>query len=423
MIYYFIGIKGAGMSALALILNDLGESVLGSDVEEYYITEEPLLERNIEILNFNINNLREDYTYIIGNAFLKHFETIYIKEMKFRHFLYQDFINEYFNDSYRKIAVSGTHGKTTTTKIISDMFKASNQKINTLIGDGTGFGSKDNKTILFEACEYRKHFLSYSPDILVITNIELDHVDYFKDEEEVVSTFQSLAEKSRLVIYNGDCPNCQKLDVHEKITFGKSSQSNCQYHILDDTEGYHVRIDFLGKTTFFKLPFYGIYMIENFLAAYIVARINGIETKFINEMLNDFQMPKRRMSEYNLPGNKLLIDDYAHHPKEIEVTLKAIKRKYPEHQLYTIFQPHTYSRFKHFYQEILKALAVSDIFYITEPFSSARNDSKNNKLIPKSLKFDSKYIPEILGKEDSIIVFMGAGDINNLLYESMKKFS
>lgn len=411
------------MSALALILNDLGENVLGSDVEDYYLTEEALLENNIEILNFNINNLKKDYTYIIGNAFLKHFETVFVKEMKYRYFIYQDFINEYFDESFRKIAVSGTHGKTTTTKIISDIFKTSGQKINTLIGDGTGFGNKDNKTLLFEACEYRKHFLSYSPDILVITNIELDHVDYFKSEEEVIQTFKELTEKSRLVIYNEDCPNCRKLDIHEKITFGKSPNSNCQYRILDDTEGFHIRIDFLGKTTFFKLPFYGIYMIENFLAAYVVARINGVETKFINEMLDEFQMPKRRMTEYNLTENRLLIDDYAHHPKEVEVTLKAIRRKYPDKKIYTIFQPHTYSRFKHFHQEILDSLAISDTFFITEPFSSARNDFKSDKLISEKIKFAPERISEILEKDDCIIVFMGAGDINNLLYETMKKFS
>ena len=157
------------MSALACMLYDLGHEVIGSDVSKNFGFEEGLQKRNIKVLEFNDNNIKPEYVYIIGNAYKEDF--IEVKEIKkhgYEYYYYHDFISKL--DGFH-IAISGTHGKSTTTKMIVDML--SEEPISYIIGTGEGKGKKDYKYLIYEACEYQDHFLAYHPDILVINNIEL----------------------------------------------------------------------------------------------------------------------------------------------------------------------------------------------------------------------------------------------------------
>ncbi|MBQ1567901.1 MAG: UDP-N-acetylmuramate--alanine ligase, partial [Erysipelotrichaceae bacterium] len=177
--YYFIGIKGTGMASLAVMLHDLGNEVCGSDQPKHFFTEDELVKRNITILPFDENNIKPEYTVIIGNAFLEDFPEVIRARKLCRCYRYHEFLGELMKN-YKSISICGSHGKTTTTtmaKTVVGRFKNTGY----LIGDGEGYLSKDSEYLCVESDEFRRHFISYYPEYAIITNIEIDHVDYFKD--------------------------------------------------------------------------------------------------------------------------------------------------------------------------------------------------------------------------------------------------
>lgn len=191
-IYHFIGIKGTGMSALAQILHDSGEAVQGSDLEKYFFTEEALREKNITILPFDENNITEGLTIIAGNAFNDDHEEIKkAKELGLEFYRYHEFLGEWLT-RFMSVAVTGAHGKTSTTGLLAHALKQ-NIPTSFLIGDGTGCGHPKSEYFVFEACEYRRHFLAYKPDYAIMTNVDFDHPDYFRSIEDVFDAFQSMA--------------------------------------------------------------------------------------------------------------------------------------------------------------------------------------------------------------------------------------
>ena len=187
--YYFVGIKGTGMSALALCINDIKETVIGSDNNMFYFTEERLKEKNIEILTFNKNNISryKDHIFIIGHSYneTNNEEVKEIFDNNYEYYYYSDFINHYFKNI--KIGISGTHGKTTTTTLTKTLFDFN--QVSYIIGDGNGKGKKNSKYLIFEACEYYQHFLNYDYEYLIINNIDYDHPDYFKSFNDYQISF------------------------------------------------------------------------------------------------------------------------------------------------------------------------------------------------------------------------------------------
>src|SRR5699024_10119624 len=189
-IYHFIGIKGTGMSALAHILYDSGIKVQGSDVENYFFTEDALNEKNIPILPFSKDNIKEGLTIIAGNAFTEdHVEIQAAKELGLTFYKYHEFLAEWLQ-KFTSIAITGSHGKTSTTGLLSHVLSA-HYPVSYLIGDGTGKGHVESDYFVFEACEYKRHFLHYSPDYAIMVNIDFDHPDYFSNINDVFDAFQS----------------------------------------------------------------------------------------------------------------------------------------------------------------------------------------------------------------------------------------
>ena len=222
MTYYIIGIKGNGCSSLACFLKDLGYIVHGSDVKDYFITEEALRDKEIPIYEYKEDNIDGKDIYIIGHSTVNNIETKKVLKNDYVHYCYNEFIN---NIKYKKkIAVSGTHGKTTTTKLLVHML--SNIKPSYIIGDGEGYGNIHSKELVFEACEYKNHFHAYYPEILIINNIELDHPDFFKSTKQLIKSFQQAASQSTYLIINGDDKNCKKIKHKNKITFGFNNDNN-----------------------------------------------------------------------------------------------------------------------------------------------------------------------------------------------------
>lgn len=419
MIYYFIGIKGSGMSALAQVMHDLGYKVTGSDKPDHFFTEAELLKKGIEILEFNPDNIKKGMIIVQGNAFNDDFpEVKKAKELKLTIYTYQEMIDELTKDT-KLIAVSGCHGKTTTTTMLSQLFK--NVGINYLIGDGTGYSDKGNKYFALEACEFKRHFLSYHPYYSIVTNVELDHTDYYKDLNDVIDAFNSFINKARkAVIMCGDDANVRKLSTKKlKIYYGFNDNNDVvakNIKINNDTTTIDVYINNELYDTY-TLPFVGNHLILNFLAVICVCYLEKIDKKQIKENSLKIEHAKRRFIEEKFMSN-ILIDDYAHHPTEVKVTIEAAKSKYPDKYVVAIFKAHTKSRVKYFYKEFADALNIADKAYVMdigEDRIEVGYDDVDANWIINNLKngehIDFDEANKLLQYKNSVLIFMSSKDI------------
>lgn len=411
--YYLIGIKGTGMSALALSLKGQGYEVVGSDVQEVFFTDEALNENKIPIFIFNEDNIKGDYIYIISAAYDYHnVEVKKIINEKYKYYYYHDFIDQHYHGV--RIGVSGTHGKTTTTRMLSHFLDEGN--ICSIIGDGEGIGTKNYDYFLFEACEYKNNFLHLNYDYLIINNIDFDHPDFFPDLQTTIKSFQKVANKSKVIIINGDDENCQKIIHPHKYTFGKSV-NNDLYYIVEEVleKGYKVKIFFKNEEHRYYLPFLGEHMIYNFLSSLLAYYL--LQKNFnIQEKLITYKNPRRRMEEYYYYTN-IIIDDYAHHPTEIKACLKGIKLKYPDKKIIVFFEPHTYTRTLALGESFLNAFHDVDELYLAKTFTSKREkysrvlEKEVIKMFPKAQRYNIGLLKKIKNYENTVIVFMGAGNI------------
>ena len=361
--HFFIGIKGTGMSALATLLNDAGYNVLGSDTEDFVFTQRDLQEKQIEMLPFNKDNIKDDMVVIIGNSFYDdHEEVIAAKaNPSIETYTYHGYLGK-FIEGYSSIAVSGSHGKTTTTSMISDMLSL-NGPSGHLIGDGRGAIDSDSQSIVIEACEYKRHFLSYVADYGIITNLEWDHVDYYKEEADYWLAFEQFANqiKDTVLIY-GDDNDVDKLNIQTKILYyGESEKNDIRaINIEESSEGSQFDViylnEFIGR---FNIKLIGRHMLHNALAAIGIGKLKGLSNEQINAGLNNYQGARRRFEILEI-GESVVIDDYAHHPTEIDLTIKAAKIKYPNHKLVAIYHPDRIARLQTFANEFILALKQAD---------------------------------------------------------------
>ncbi|MEC1177535.1 UDP-N-acetylmuramate--L-alanine ligase [Metasolibacillus meyeri] len=418
--YHFTGIKGSGMSPLAQILFDSGEQVQGSDVEKYYFTEKPLHDRGITILPFNADNIELDMTVIAGNAFPDdHPELIRAREMGVEVIRYHKFLGDYSN-RYTSIAITGSHGKTSTTGLMSHVV-GGYMPTSFLIGDGTGAGTENAKYFVMEACEYRRHFLAYNPDYAVMTNIDFDHPDYFTSVEDVFDAFQSLAmQVKKAIIACGDDEQLQRIQAQVPVVYYGFDAENdfAARNVVKTTEGtefdVYVRNEFYSK---FFIPQYGDHAVLNALAVISLCHYEGIPTDVIQGRLDTYAGVKRRFTE-TIIGNTVLVDDYAHHPTEIAATLQAARQKYPEREIVAVFQPHTFTRTQTFLQQFADSLKGADAVYLCDIFGSAREQlgaltiDALAQLVEGSQVLQLDTIHQLKQHEGAVLLFMGAGDVN-----------
>lgn len=416
--YHFIGIKGTGMSALAHILHDTGKTVKGSDIDKYFFTEDGLKEKNIEILPFSADNITGNDIIISGNAFSdNHIEIKKAQEMGVEFYRYHEFLGDWAN-KYTSVAVTGSHGKTSTTGLLAHVLEES-MPISYLIGDGTGKGHKDAEYFVFEACEYKRHFLSYYPDYAIMTNVDFDHPDYFKDVDDVFDAFQEMADQVRKgIIACGDDEYLHKLETRVPIVYYGLSESNDfqAQNIVETDEG--TQFDVFVRNTYFEtffIPMYGNHHILNALSVIAFCDYEGMEST-IMQNLTTFGGVKRRFSEHEF-GSQIIIDDYAHHPIEVTATIDSVRKKYPNKEVVAIFQPHTYTRTAMFLNDFATSLKAADHIYLCDIFSSAREESGDLTvqdlidLVPGSHFLDLEDVSELGKYEDAVLIFMGAGDI------------
>jgi UDP-N-acetylmuramate--alanine ligase len=418
-IYHFVGIKGAGMSALAQVLHDMKYEVQGSDVEKRFFTQLALEQSGIKILPFQKENIAPGMTIIAGNAYPDTHEEIQeAMKLGLPIVRYHRFLGD-FMQNFTNVAVTGAHGKTSTTGLLAHVMEGA-KPTSFLIGDGTGKGVQGSEYFVFEACEYRRHFLSYFPDYAIMTNIDFDHPDYFANVEDVFSAFQEMAlQVNKGIIACGDDEQLQKIQAKVPVLFyGFGEENDFQArNVNKTTEG--TTFDVFVRNTFFKtfsIPTYGNHNILNSLAVIALCHYEGLDAQTVYDQLLTFQGVKRRFTEKQI-GSKIIIDDYAHHPTEIKVTIEAARQKYPDREIVTVFQPHTYTRPQTFLDDFAESLNQADKVYLCEIFGSARENHGKLSIEDLQAKIDDASIlleentRDLNKHENSVIIFMGAGDI------------
>ncbi|MCF6138306.1 UDP-N-acetylmuramate--L-alanine ligase [Pseudalkalibacillus berkeleyi] len=417
--YHFVGIKGTGMSPLAQILHDMKFSIQGSDIEKYIFTQQALEERNISVLPFQADNINPDQVVIAGNAFPdEHEEVAKANELGLPVYRYHHFLGEFIK-KFTSVAVTGSHGKTSTTGLLAHVLGAAHPT-SFLIGDGSGKGVEDSEYFVFEACEYRRHFLSYEPSYAIMTNIDFDHPDYFKDVNDVFDAFQSMAmQVQKGIIACGDDSYLQQIQANVPVLFYGLNENN-------DFQARNIKVNENG-TTFdvfirnsfhetFSIPGYGTHHVLNALSVIALCHYEEVDVTILKEQLKTFKGVKRRFTE-KFVGQQVLIDDYAHHPTEIKATIESAKQKYPDKEVVAIFQPHTYTRTQTFLDEFADSLGRADQVYLCDIFGSARENAGNLSIdnlqerIENSHKISEETIDLLSKHTNSVLLFMGAGDI------------
>ncbi|MEG2440621.1 MAG: UDP-N-acetylmuramate--L-alanine ligase [Acetivibrio sp.] len=438
---HFMGIGGISMSGFAELLHTMGFTISGSDNKKSEITTH-LETLGIPILYAQVSsNITPGIDLVVYTAAIHadNPEFIAAKERKIPMMDRAEMIGQIMKNYESAIAVSGTHGKTTTTSMISHIMLSADLDPTISVG---GILKKINGNIrigksgnfITEACEYTNSFLKFHPTIGVILNVEAEHLDFFKDLKDIRNsfhTFASLLPKEGLLVINGEIENYQELTAGllcKTVTYGLSnkefdfSASNITFNSFGcgSFDLYHKeeRIDRI------ELMVIGNHNISNALAAIGVAYAFSISLEQIKDGLSTFTGTNRRFEYKGEIGGVTIIDDYAHHPTEIRATLESAQN-YPRNTMWCVFQPHTYSRTRAFLKDFAQALSYADKIVLADIYSAREEDpgdisSRDLERELKNLGKEVYYFPSFDEIENfllenctngDLLITMGAGDV------------
>ena len=454
---HFIGIGGFGMSGIAEVLFSQGYKIQGSDLLNNNNTKR-LKKKGIKIfLGHSAKNLKGVNIVVISSAIKKNnSELKFARRNKILVYKRSDMLAVLmkYNES---IAVTGSHGKTTTTSLISSVLESANFDPTTIIGGivnkykSTARIGKSNWMIV-EADESDGSLINLFPKIAVITNINKEHLDFYKTYENLKKYFLYFVNNilfDGVVVYCKDNIDLKRLisksKKKNKISYGFKKGSDVRAtNILINEKGSFFDIN-IKKTNLLKketikkvqLNVLGKHNIENSLAAVTVAKILNISTFDLKNAFKKFNGVKRRFTLVcNFKGVKI-IDDYAHHPEEIKATLNLAKILKPK-KLIVIFQPHRFSRFKSLYLDFKKILKNCDKLYVTDVYAAGEkkirsiskenfvNEMNNNKKNFAEILDDFNHLPQIIlneAEQGDIVIFIGAGDISKWVNDLPKKLN
>lgn len=411
---HFIGIGGIGMSALARLFLHEKKKVSGSDRSESEITK-ALVREGVRFYDTQVpENISPGVDLVVYTDAMAqdHPELVEARASGIKTVSYFEALSIVANPYYL-IAVSGTHGKTTTTAMLADIFEEAALDPSVVVGSlraktKTNYRAGKSKYFIAEACEYRRHFLFLKPTVLVITNIEEDHLDYYRDLNDIISGFQELA---------ASVPEDGAIIANLKDKAVKRALKGVSATLIDYTE----YVDLLSPL---KVP--GMHNRMNAAAARAVAHFVGLKKSVAEKALKEFAGTWRRFEfKGTMDNGAVVYDDYAHHPSELRATIAGARELYPDRELTVVFQPHLYSRTRQLFPEFAEALALADYPILTDIYAARERNrdgisSKDlvkaiEKLNPNALyakNFDV-IVSEIRahGSERDVIVICGAGDI------------
>ncbi|WP_326908226.1 UDP-N-acetylmuramate--L-alanine ligase [Sedimentibacter sp. MB31-C6] len=436
---YFIGIGGISMSALAIVMLDEGCKVSGSDKNNSHIIDK-LIKMGAKInSSHKKENITEDIDLVVYTSAISddNPELLRSKELNLHIMDRAEFLGFIMKNYNNSICVSGTHGKTTTTGMLSSILLETELDPTIFLGgemdliDGN-FKHGSYNMLLTEACEYKRNFLKFNPTMEIILNIDADHLDYFRDLRDIESAFveyaQNLPRNGHLVI-NVEHANLFKNIKSRIVTFGKSEKAdfypaNIKSYPTPSYSLMHKR----NEIAQINLNIFGEHNILNSVAAAAACIMLNVDLNSIKKGLEKFVGTHRR---YEYKGNykgATIIDDYAHHPSEMKATLETAK-SYSKGKVITIFQPHTYSRTKLLLNEFAEALKLSDYVILLDIYAAREKNTGEIQSIDLLKKVNENstisYYAEnfvsavtildtIVSKEDTIIT-MGAGNVNEII--------
>ena len=426
MKYYLIGIKGSGMSTLANLLYDLGNSVVGyDDSTGYKFTMEGLEKRGIKIYHGNVYPALDKDTIVTYTAAINetHHEVSRVKALGYKIVPYKTLMGQ-ITRKFETTCVCGTHGKTTTSLMISDMLNKA-LGCSQFVGDGTGYGNRKSNLLVMESCEYNKHFLSYFPYNTVITNIELDHTETYPTILDMIEAFQEFVNKTRnYVILCGDDDNSRKLNVRNPIYYGFNEDNDVviKNKIVEDNK---TKFDIYYHGEFFdhyEVNMFGNHLVLDATAAISLVMLYDVSKEIIKDILEHFVFAKRRFSETIISDN-VIIDDYAHHPTEIRVTHNSASEKYPDKKIIAIFMPNTYSRTEALFDDFVKSLSLYDKAYVTEINCDREtqeeypniNSAKLVKEIPNGELISIDDLSKFKDYHNTVFCFMSCANISPMV--------
>lgn len=455
--FHFIGVGGIGMSALAYILAKRGLPVSGSDIRSSHITERlqavgtniflSQTAQNLEQISLQADLLDNSASsdnqsvQIVCSTAINQNNAEYQAAIAQGYPIYHrsDLLAALIED-YQSIAVAGTHGKTTTSSLISYLLLKSGLDPTVIIGGEVkaweGNARLGNSPYLVaEADESDGSLIKHRPHIGIITNIELDHPDHYDSLEQLVGIFQQFASQSEIVVACADCP-IVKETINADITYSLDINSSADYIATNVVHGaYGTEAEILENGTslgHISLQLSGDHNLGNSLAAIAVGRKLGLEFTVIAEALASFEGAKRRFEYKGNYQGATLIDDYAHHPSEISCTLQAGKSRLPQYnasRLVAIFQPHRYSRTATFLEEFAQAFQDADVVIVTDIYSAGETNSTDidgNTVVSTIKKYhhqvyyqsDLSKLPEFLAdflEPEDLTLFLGAGNLNQAI--------
>jgi UDP-N-acetylmuramate--alanine ligase len=439
---YFIGIGGIWVSALARYYLSENWEVSGSDSTDSALVQALISEWCDVIVWQDDSRVSSEIDLVIYSEAvpITQDELAMAIKLNIKTLKYNVALWEVVN-SHKLIAVTGTHGKSTTTSMISQILKNSDEDFKAIIWtllkefDGKNFYSKwSTHYFAIEACEYKEHFLAYKPSLAVITNIEYDHADYFKTPSDYVTAYEKFIENiipGWFCVINWEDENCKTLiwlrkDVHYIIIKNES------FSTLFPGDSQHSNIEHYPDIVM-NVP--GEHILFDAKLAYVVSNMLGIPEISILETLEDYSGVWRRMETIGTSeSSNILMSDYAHHPTEVSTTLAALRLWYPDKKLFVVFQPHQYSRTIELLEDFKTCFTDADSIVVPDIYESrdSEEDKANmsSKIFVNALEHANKVNWEWLkntlslidtydteNPNSSVILLLGAGNIDNLRYK------
>lgn len=448
---HFVGVKGVAMASLAVFLVDLGVRVTGSDTEDIFPTDSELHDKGVTVeVGFTSNrfvDMRPDLVIYTGaHGGIDNVEVAAARALHIPCLSHGQALGE-FMEGKRQVVVAGSHGKTTTSAMVACIFEKAHLEPSYAIGCGAisdlgaaGHAGKGNWFIA-EGDEYvtdphhdnTPRFLWMHPEIVIVTNVDFDHPDVYKDLTAVKQAFQKLVAKMDfqtqcLVINSDDEPSSFLLSNQFVTTYGFSPRADVRISHVSQGDGRQFFT--LEKKGIpigeFMITVAGRHNVLNATAALVASQYANISLEDCREGLKRFGGTRRRFEYLGEKNKAIIIDDYAHHPAEIQATLKGAKEWYKGKRIIAVFQPHTYSRTNMLLKEFSKSFQDADVVVLTNIYASARETAtheisaeslvsetlKNHKavLYGKTKQDVWKILDDLILPND-IIIFMGAGDI------------
>ena len=446
---YMIGIGGVSMSGIAEILKSKGYNIAGSDITESTVTKK-LEESGIPVNIGHNPSALEGFDLVVYSAAISNndVELVRAKELNIPTVERKEILGQITKIYRNTICISGTHGKSTTTSMVSVCFLEAKKDPTIQVGADISAINGNYKVgnsdyFVLEACEYSESFLSFFPKAEIILNIDSDHLDYYKDIDNVVEAFVKyikLLPDDGILVYNADDEHCKGFSQHTKaksLTFGinNTSANYIAKNISFDKNGfasfdvYHNNVFF--KT--FKLSIPGKHNVYNALSCIALCNEFGLDRADVKTALQKFTGASRRFEYLGDVNGARVYDDYGHHPTEITATAEAMKKRKYNHS-WVIFQPHTYSRTKNLLDDFAKCLMNFDNIIVTDIYAARETNTYGvsaKDIVDKidSLGRKAYYIPnfdDIIEfikrnvKPDDIVISQGAGTITDVGHQLAK---